>query len=249
MKKRFSLIFCSIMLFGQTTLFAQTKPISKQASKQITSKPLQKTKPAVKPILKPGIKIPAKTSPSVRIKTKITPRKTVVKEKPAKLPVGVNKNENAEIAPSAREVEMIREINILRRDPKGYIPFVETYMKQNSNKKDVQTGGRELIKQLKELQPLPALTLNPVMYSAARQFGLSLKEQDDIDHSDLPYFENLSLGHPDIREAIVDMLIDDGIPDRGHRTNLLNPTISKIAVYEVPGKVQGYINCYVQEFK
>lgn len=250
MKKRLLLIFCCIIFSGHAALLAQTKPIAhKPAVKTAAAKPLQKTTVAVKPTPKPGIKIPAKTSPSVRVKTKITPRKIVIKEKPAKLPTGVNKNENADVAPSARESEMISEINTLRRDPKAYIPFVDTYMKRHGKNKEVQEAGKELIKELGAMQPLPELTLNPVMYSAARQFGLSLKEQDEIDHSDLPYYENLSLGHPDIRDAILDLLVDDGFPDRGHRRNLLNQTISKIAVYEVPGEVQGYRNCYVQVFK
>ncbi len=248
MRKRLSIIFCCLIFCGHATLFAQTKPIIHKATGKPTSaKPLQKTTAAVKP--KPGINIPAKTSPSVRVKSKITPKKIVIKEKPAKLPAGMNKNENAEVAPSARESEMISEINTLRRDPKAYIPFVETYIKLHGKNKEVQKAGKELIKELGAMRPLSELTLNPVMYSAARQFGLSLKEQDEIDHSDLPYYENLSLGHPDIRDAILDLLVDDDFPDRGHRQNLLNQTISKIAVYEVPGEVQGYRNCYVQVFK
>jgi len=246
MKKHLFIIFYCLIL--SSALFAQTKPAS-AAKKPMPAKPVQKPKAAVKPKPKPEIKISAKTSPSVRVKTKITPKKTVIKVKQAPLPAGVNKNENAEVAPSARESEMISEINRLRRDPKTYIPFVERYMKLHSANKDMQVAGKELVTELKTMQPLTELTLNPVMYSAAKQFGLSLKEQDEIDHSDLPYYENLSFGHPDIRDAIVDMLIDDDIPDRGHRRNLLNAGISKVAVYEVPGQVQGYTNCYVQEFK
>ena len=83
----------------------------------------------------------------------------------------------------------------------------------------MQAAGKELIRKLKEIPALRELTLNPVMYSAAKQFGLSLKEADEIEHSELPYFENLSLGHPDVRDAILDLLVDDDIADRGHRTD------------------------------
>lgn len=250
MKKPLTIVLYFIFFSTTSPLFAQIKtPAAKTARKALPARPVQKTKPVVKTKPRPGINIPAKTSPTVTVKTKITAKKTVIKEKLAKLPPGVNKNENANVQPAARELEMIAEINNLRRDPKAYIPFVEKFIRENVKNKEIPVAGKELIKQLKSMQALPELTLNPVMYSAARQFGLSLKDQDEIDHSDLPYYENLSLGHPNIRDAIIDLLVDDGFPDRGHRSNLLNPTISKIAVYEVPGDVQGYSNCYIQVFK
>jgi len=235
--------------------FAQTKhsPAAKQTVKPVVKTPVQK-KPVIAKSksagsVKPFTKIPAKTVPSVRVKTKFTSKKIVIKEKPAKLPAGVNTNENAPVVLSARETEMIREINLLRKNPVAYIPFVEKYMKLNAGNKDIQSAGRELVGELKSMSALPELTPNPVMYSATRQFAQELKKDDEISHSDLPYFENLTFGHIDIREAIIDMLIDDDEPDRGHRRNLLNSSISKVAVYEIPGELQGYKYCFVQEFK
>ncbi len=252
MKKLLLLFFISV-LSGHPVLHAQTThPTTKKPVKHSIVKPVQKRAVPVKPkTTKPAgnLKIPAKTKPSVIIKTKITSKKTVIKEKPAKLPEGVNRNENATVVPTSKEIEMINEVNLLRKDPKAYIPFIENYMKLNARNKDIQSAGRELIIELKSMGALSQLTLNPVMYSATKQFGDNLKKEDDIDHSDLPYFENLTFGHEDIREAIIDMLIDDDDPDRGHRRNLLNKTISKIAVYEIPGDLQGYQHCFIQEFK
>jgi hypothetical protein len=47
----------------------------------------------------------------------------------------------------------------------------------------------------------------------------------------------------------VDLLIDDGIPDRGHRKNLLSEKIKQVTVFKLPGKVRDIAYCYVQEFK
>jgi uncharacterized protein YkwD len=87
------------------------------------------------------------------------------------------------------------------------------------------------------------------MYNDAKQYGLLMAKKNIFEHSSLPYFENLSLGYKDIRDAIVDLLIDDGIPDRGHRKNLLSEKIKQVTVFELPGKVRDIAYCYVQEFK
>lgn len=57
-----------------------------------------------------------------------------------------------------------------------------------------------------------------------------MAKKNVFEHSSLPYSENLSPGYRDIRKAIVDLLIDDGIPDRGHRKNLLSEKIKQVAV-------------------
>ena len=87
------------------------------------------------------------------------------------------------------------------------------------------------------------------MYNDAKQYGLLMAKKNIFEHSSLPYFENLSLRYKDIRDAIVDLLIDDGIPDRGHRKNLLSEKIKQVTVFKLPGKVGDIAYCYVQEFK
>ncbi len=99
------------------------------------------------------------------------------------------------------------------------------------------------------MPPLNPLILNPLMYNDAKQYGMMMASKNFIGHSDLPYAENLSLGYENIREAIIDLLIDDDVEDRGHRKNLLNDHLKSVAVFELPGKVQDIPYCYVQEFR
>ena len=72
---------------------------------------------------------------------------------------------------------------------------------------------------------------------------------NSTEHSELPYNENLSFGIEDIREVIIDLLIDEGIPGHGHRKNILMKDISMVAVHELPGSVEDYRYCYIQEFR
>ena len=257
--KKFTILFFSFLIFfNNQFLFSQTKKIPVK-KKEVTSTNkvagnkrntvvktnVQKTK---SPVAK-SLKLPAKTKPTVTVKTKITPKKVVTITEPAKLPESVNTNENANVVLTSREQEMINEINNLRKDPKSYILYIENYLKRYGNNADIILAGKELIGQLKIMQPLNQLILNPVMYNAAKQFGSYLSKQNELEHSSLPYYENLSLGHKDVREAIVDLLIDDNNPDRGHRKNLLNDKVKQIAVFEVPGKINNFPYCFIQEFR
>lgn len=150
---------------------------------------------------------------------------------------------------SARELEMISEINVLRADPKGYAIFIRKYLESNNADKNQRMAAQELFAELKKLKPLPPLTLDLFMYKDVRQFGVNMVKNNIFEHSDLHYAENLSLGFKNIREAICDLLIDDDIDDRGHRKNLLNENNKYVAVYECPGKVQDIEYCYIQVFK
>ena len=144
---------------------------------------------------------------------------------------------------------MINEINNLRANPARYCVYVENYLQKYEADDEVKSAAKELVELLKKMKPLTPLAVSTAMYKDARQYGMLMARKNIFEHSSLPYYENLSLGHKDIRDAIVDLLIDDGIPNRGHRNNLLSEKIKNVAVYELPGKVQDIAYCYVQEFK
>lgn len=201
-----------------------------QIKKAIAKKPVAKAK--VKPVSKPAI---AKKSAIVN---KIMPAK--ITSESIKAPV---------VSLTSRELEMVNEINILRTDPLKYYSYVEVYLQTKKISKEEKEAAKEVIAILKKMSPLNALTVNMKMYNDAQKFGLTLIKDDELSHSSLPYSENLSLGHKEIKDAMLDLLIDDGIPDRGHRNNLLNPKLKQVAVVELPGKINDIPYCYIQEFK
>ena len=59
--------------------------------------------------------------------------------------------------------------------------------------------------------------------------------------------ENLVGGPDDIRRAVILLLVDDGIPNRGHRKALLNPAWKYVACHKV-GTIGSMPNSWIQNF-
>lgn len=167
------------------------------------------------------------------------------------------------------EKDMITEINLLRSNPSAYIPYIEQHIAaiesgQRASEPDEVMLARELINQLRSSKPLPLLQPHQGLYFAAKNHGSEMRAKAMKGHRSIdgayPWDrilkiapdlsdgnENLVGGASDIREAIVLLLIDAGIPDRGHRRNLLNPSWEYVAVYYV-GDVGDMSNNWVQNF-
>jgi uncharacterized protein YkwD len=235
--KNILLIVLVMCAAGNTYSQAKKAPVKKAVTGK-AKVPVKTNHPAVAKAKQP-------VKPVATAKSKVIPVKAVNKVTVQTVPDNPVNN----VTLTSREQEMINEINNLRLNPARYCTYVEAYLLKNDVDNDVKVAAKELIGVLKKMQPLNPLTINPAMYNDARQYGLSMAKRNVFEHSSLPYAENLSLGYKDIRDAIVDLLIDEGIPDRGHRRNLLSEKIKLVAVYELPGKVQDIAYCYVQEFK
>jgi len=220
LKASLKFIVSLILLSSFNSLFAQ------QVKKTTTKSTTVVKKPAV-----------SKTKTTVFRKTTSTKTRS-----PKILPA-------AELKMSTRETQMVEEINLVRSDPAGYVKFIKDFLKTSNAGKHTIAAANELMDELKRLQPLNTLKINMDMYRDAKGYGVSMMQNNSIEHSDLPYNENLSFGIENIREVIIDLLIDDDIPDRGHRRNILKKNISMIAVHELPGTVEDYQHCYIQEFR
>lgn len=227
-----------------------------QTYSQVKKPPVKKATVSGKP--NAPVKVnPAITKSKVPLKKPVTTAKKITPAMPVNKTViaatvpnkPVNNTEITNVALTSREQQMIDEINNLRTNPGRYCTYVEEYLQKHDADEDVKLAAKELVGILKNLKPLNPLAINPVMYNDAKQYGLLMAKKNVFEHSSLPYAENLSLGYKDIRDAIVDLLIDEGVPDRGHRKNLLSEKMKHVAVYELPGKVQDIAYCYVQEFK
>lgn len=243
MRSILTLLIILFFAFNAIPSYSQTKkaPVKKAAA---VSK-IQTSVKANTSVVKAKLPVQNKS-----ITAKITPPVKTI-SKPVVTPAVQSKPVTEVISPTltGREQEMINEINNLRLNPAKYCTYVEAYLQKNDVDADVKVAAKELMTLLKKMPPLNPLTINSVMYNDARQYGLLMAKKNVFEHSSLPYAENLSLGYKDIRDAIVDLLIDDDNPERGHRKNLLSEKIKQVAVFELPGKVQDIGYCYVQEFK
>ncbi len=168
---------------------------------------------------------------------------------------------------NSQEMEMVNEINLLRGNPSGYIQYVDAYVNEQR-----RTGGfpvdqavvNELKSELRQLGPLSILTPSQCIYQAAKDHGIDQKPTGDVNHQGLdgswPWDrvrsacpnmqdgnENLVAGTPSIRTAVILLLIDEGIPTRGHRKTLLKPEWKYVGCYNV-GTVGSFPHYWVQNF-
>ncbi len=174
----------------------------------------------------------------------------------------------ATLAPymSTKEYEMIKEINLLRQAPMSYALIIDQY-KKKQNAKGWHVYDQtidELIQQLLSTPTLSALHPAECMYSAAKSHGDDIKRMGNANHigtdGSWPWDrvtraclnfqdgnENLVGGPETVREAVILLLIDHGIPGRGHRNNLLNPHWTHVVCHHV-GTVGSMPNVWVQKF-
>lgn len=169
----------------------------------------------------------------------------------------------------SEELQMLEEINLIRSNPKGYIPYIQEYIKDVKSGKSFGFGdpvavSYELIEQLENTQPLSILEPAECVYRAAKVHGEDRKNAGSNDHvgtdgswpwdrilKECDYLkdgnENLVGGPSSIRKAVILLLVDDGIPNRGHRSTLLNPKWKYAACYKI-GTVGSMPNSWVQNF-
>lgn len=166
----------------------------------------------------------------------------------------------------SEELSMVDEINLVRSNPAGYIPYIEEY------KAKIQRGegfgslavADELIAELRNTPPRSVLQPLECLYRAARQHGEDQRPTGSVDHigtdGSWPWDrvlracpkltdgnENLVGGPASVRDAVIILLIDDGIPGRGHRKTMLQPDWKYVATYKI-GKVGIMPNSWVQKF-
>ena len=165
------------------------------------------------------------------------------------------------------EMSMVNEINLIRSNPAGYIMHIEKYITDLQKETGNQTAiaaARELISELFRLPNLSPLQPMECIYTAAKKNGADQIKRGIADHQSpdgsMPWDrilrecpslndgnENLVGGPSDIRTAVITLLVDDGIPSRGHRRTVLQANWKYIACHKM-GTIGGVPNYWVQQF-
>jgi uncharacterized protein YkwD len=149
----------------------------------------------------------------------------------------------------ARDVHA--ETNLLRRDPPAYAGYLERLLprfdgrllerpgRSNLRTDEGPAAVREAIAALKSRRPVPQLRWSKGLARAAADHvrdqgpvgGLEHRGTDRSDPSRRAsrygrwiqgLAENIAYGENPAREVVIQLLVDDGVPDRGHRNNLLD---------------------------
>ena len=147
------------------------------------------------------------------------------------------------------DAEVVAELNRARTNPGAYAMVIARRLKDYDGREG-KRAIREAIEVLERTAPMPPLAHSDLVSLAARdhvrdQGKTARTGHGGSDGSD-PFTrirryvdsrgaaENIAYGLYDARDIVVELIIDDGIPNRGHRVNILNPRYRIVGVATGP---------------
>lgn len=174
-------------------------------------------------------------------------------------PAPVRTSATPDIVVKDRAKRIIAEVNALRANPAAYAAHIEErlpYYRGN----ELRIPGRvairtsegaqaaaEAIAALHETSPVPPVEADPSLMRSAEDHARDIGPKGMLSHEGSSgeslsdrvrryaasfdrIGENISFGPDQPRDVVVDLVIDDNVPDRGHRRILLDPRFRKIGV-------------------
>jgi uncharacterized protein YkwD len=161
--------------------------------------------------------------------------------------------------PSPMEQEVVQELNLARQNPKGYALFLEQlkpyyvgkFIKRPDEPSILTEEGisavDEAIQFLKSTKPIAPLKYSKGMSRAAMDHVKDQGKSGKLGHrgSDRSrpgdrvnrygtwrwtVGENISYGRDKARDIVMGLIIDDGIPSRGHRSNMFDSRYQFVGV-------------------
>ena len=165
---------------------------------------------------------------------------------------------------SAIAKDVVLELNRVRADPKGYaerhlVPRRSRFdgrVYRMSERVRIRTHEgvaalEEAIEALRGTAPRPVLQPSAALSRAARDHVRDSGPGGRLGHAGSDgssprdrierhgqwqhrFGENIAYGISDAREIVIQLLIDDGVPDRGHRRNILEPGFRVVGTHFGP---------------
>ncbi len=176
------------------------------------------------------------------------------------------------------EKNLVLAMNLIRHDPPRYARLYVYPQLQHFEGNILHIPGkvplrtqegasavRELYDELLETKPAPLFEPSEGLSRASADHAAYMKRTGSTDHEGqggIParasrhgrwvgsLAENLQWGTTNAHDAIMSLMVDDGIPSRGHRVNILNPEYTKVgvAIDEHPQWKLSYVIKYAADF-
>ncbi len=152
--------------------------------------------------------------------------------------------------------QVVAEINLARTDPRHYAEYLREFRRLFHGDAYRLPGKRVMVRTsegvaavnegirfLSRRKPLPPLAWSADLAAAAAALAREEGESGEIGHrgreSGGPeeriegrgmrpraMGEDISYGPGEARQVVMDLIIDDGVPDRGHRKNIFSPAFT-----------------------
>ena len=155
---------------------------------------------------------------------------------------------------------VLDEINLARTEPQKYVEFLSELRKQFRDKSYLIPGTDIVVETTEGVAAVDEAIdffagrkpLTPLVWSAGlaasaselireqsksgvtghdgKQSGglLARTKRQGIRQKSIG--ENIAYGPDSPRAMVIDLIVDDGVPNRGHRKNLFNPTFTKVGI-------------------
>eukprot|EP01104_Vermistella_antarctica_P011154 TRINITY_DN308_c0_g1_i3.p1 TRINITY_DN308_c0_g1~~TRINITY_DN308_c0_g1_i3.p1 ORF type:complete len:369 (-),score=34.98 TRINITY_DN308_c0_g1_i3:64-1170(-) len=173
------------------------------------------------------------------------------------------------------EEGVLKELNHARCNPQSFALYVEGFRTYYSGK-NIRVPGEimirteegvaaldEAVQFLRKQSPVPSLSISKGLSRAALDHVLDTGPTGKISHGgndesqpadrmsrygtwDITCGENISFGRGDAAEIVKQLIVDDGVPGRGHRTNIFNPKFRVVGISH--GSHKQYDLMCVQDF-
>ena len=161
---------------------------------------------------------------------------------------------------SPLEAELLVELNRARTNPRAYAKYLEErlawfdgkVMREPGRRIAVETregaaAVREAIAVLRRMRPQPPVAVSRGMSAGARDHVRDQGRTGATGHTGRDgsgaaervarygswresLSENIAYGPPTARDVIIGLIVDDGVPARGHRVNLFDPGIRVVGL-------------------
>ena len=158
---------------------------------------------------------------------------------------------------SDEEQAVIDEINFARTEPKEYVTqrLSPSVLDVSKKSESYIAALEELTDRMLRMEAVPGLTPASGLNKCSAEWVKISGPEGYVGHEKtiasrfkkyctyVSFAENCSYGYSTGKDIVIALLIDDGVEDRGHRNNILNPAYKNIGAAIGPHKKYGTMCC------